>query len=427
MQQRHNELQLIHIKGNTLEKRFNNYYSFIPSWTALRYDRRPFQLWESVFLFLRHNIWNPLYYKNISMEEESAEINILLLKKIKKLYDERIFILRDNSVFFERPETERIYYKSVEKEYNFNYIDESYEDKVLYRSFFHYSSLGYEIITKYFFYALIGKKKFFINLLKCHIKKDNLQANIKFYPLPALPLSSDISNATFHSIKILTDRGIPLIRFVTYPDFKTEDYSINLEKNFIGFSSGTLGSFGNLSWYLFPIQLKDDMRVYLKFSNRDEIIVLGSITLLESYRRFFYFHRKYIENVWNIKSDNFDLYFLLKKMPLFIKEKIEKNIFLRKSVDLFIGKYKLGVMVLDKFRTKDRLKFIPSQEQMLLMTGPSGVLEKNLPNKVSLYIQYNMDNGKSFKSLIPNWKCEKKRKWIHLKATSFKSLHLLEE
>ena len=59
------------------------------------------------------------------------------------------------------------------------------------------------------------------------------------------------------------------------------------------------------------------------------------------------------------------------------------------------------------------------------MMGPSHHLrEKDLPEEFPLYIQYNMNNGESFKSLIPDWKCKKENKKIHLKLPNFEPLNL---
>ena len=45
------KLRQIHIKGDTLKERYQNYYKIIPTWTALRYDKRPFKVWEWFFSF----------------------------------------------------------------------------------------------------------------------------------------------------------------------------------------------------------------------------------------------------------------------------------------------------------------------------------------------------------------------------------------
>ena len=46
-----NKLKQVHIKGDTLEERYKTYYKLIPSWTTLRYDKKPFQIWERFLPF----------------------------------------------------------------------------------------------------------------------------------------------------------------------------------------------------------------------------------------------------------------------------------------------------------------------------------------------------------------------------------------
>ena len=57
--------------------------------------------------------------------------------------------------------------------------------------------------------------------------------------------------------------------------------------------------------------------------------------------------------------------------------------------------------------------------------GPSHhIREENLPYKFSLYMQYNLKNGDILRGLIPNWKCKKIQKQIHLKLPKFEPLNL---
>ena len=46
-------IKRVHIKGDTLEERYKNNYTLIPSWTALRYSKRPFLIWEIFFPFFK--------------------------------------------------------------------------------------------------------------------------------------------------------------------------------------------------------------------------------------------------------------------------------------------------------------------------------------------------------------------------------------
>ena len=144
---RNSNLKQVHIKGDTLEERYKNYYKLIPSWTALRYDKKPFQIWERFLPFLRYKIQNPFYYTKMSNKEESTRINVLLLEKIKKLYNKKILFFTDYNPIFNS-------YQSVEKLYNLNLIP--FPKNRFYKVFSHKSSLGNEIIAKVYFNALIG-------------------------------------------------------------------------------------------------------------------------------------------------------------------------------------------------------------------------------------------------------------------------------
>ena len=120
-----NKAKVKHIKGNTLKIKYNNYYTLFPPYTALRYDIRPFKVWER--LFLKNEIQNPFYYKNFSTDEkqsikmEAAKINILLLEKIRKTHPKKILvILRDKFDLWKGFDTK--HYNVVKNMYNINHI-----------------------------------------------------------------------------------------------------------------------------------------------------------------------------------------------------------------------------------------------------------------------------------------------------------------
>ena len=88
------KLDLVHIIGDTLEERYKNYYKLIPSWTTFRYDKQPFRVLKEFFPFL-DAVRNPFYYIKISDEEEFVKINIIMLEKIKSLYNKKILFFTD--------------------------------------------------------------------------------------------------------------------------------------------------------------------------------------------------------------------------------------------------------------------------------------------------------------------------------------------
>ena len=112
---RGNGLKRVHIKGDSLKERYKNYYKLIPTWVALRYDRRPFKIWERFFPFLRYNIQNPFYYTEMSDKEESARINTLLLEKMRNSHNKKMFFFTDHIPTFNM-------YQQIKNFYNLNHI-----------------------------------------------------------------------------------------------------------------------------------------------------------------------------------------------------------------------------------------------------------------------------------------------------------------
>ena len=425
-----NQLKRVHIKGNTLEERYKNYYSLVPSYIALRYDRSPFQVWEFFSPRLRYKTFNPFYYKKISIDEEKsivkelAKINTLLLEKIQKLHPKKVLVVLDTSSGFEHFDKINYYSSYISNKNNFNYNNYPYERETLYRSFTHYSSLGYEITAKFFFNALIGENFFFLNVLKCYFENKLFKSNV-----------SDINLSQLDSIKI-TGNQVSLIKFVLIDSYykKSSNYHLNQKiQSFIGFSSTESSSFGNVIYLPIPFQLKEGMKVYIQLSNKEKI-ELGAIQPLDSHGKFFNFFGEYIENFpsyFDNYNSAYGSYFISNEMSSLIKDKLEK-LSLNNLPKVFIGDYKLGVLkpytVIDGMvsRSGKILKLIPyngEYSKSFLMMGPSHfVQEKNLPVEFTLHIKYTMNNGKTFESLIPNWKCKKEKKEIHLNFPNFKPL-----
>ena len=152
---------------------------------------------------------------------------------------------------------------------------------------------------------------------------------------------------------------------------------------------------------------------------------LGSIKSLDSYRKFFNFYAKYAKSAIDIDYTYWFSYFVLDEMPYFLKEKLRDQ---KQSAELFVEDYQLGALQPDKRYGHKVLKFIPTEgyEKTFLMVGPSSghVREKDFPDEFPLYIQYNMINGESFKSLIPDWKCKKEKELIHLSLPNFEPLFM---
>ena len=171
------------------------------------------------------------------------------------------------------------------------------------------------------------------------------------------------------------------------------------------------------------------MKIYIQRTGKNRL-ELGSIKSLDSFKKFFIFYGAYIENMIDMAYTHHFSYFLLENMSSFLKEKLRDQ---KQSMELFVEDYKLGALQPVKQYGRKFLKFIPDKgyKKTFLMMGISSghvgissghVREKDFPDEFPLYIQYNMINGASFKSLIPNWKCKKEKEPIHLNLPNFEPL-----
>ena len=306
--------------------------------------------------------------------------------------------------------------------------------EALYRHTTHYSSLGYEILSKFFFYPLIGKKNFSLNLLKCYhssytgaqTKNRNLKNTLHL----------NLSNVK--SIKIKTEK-VQLVQFTFINNHKAREINQKINQNiksFIGFSSHESSGFGNSAYIPLPHLLKKGMKTYIQLPNKKRV-ELGTIEPLDMYEKLFVFYgRKYIVNSPNYysKSKSYGTYFILKEMPSSIKKKIDDAFDSQNKLELFIEKNNLGELkpatlstdngFSDKFGTKF-LKFIPHNEyndSLLMMGPPHYVSEKDLPPEFPLYIHYNMNKNRELISPVFKWKCKKEKKQVYLNLSNFEPL-----
>ena len=402
-----NKLKQIHIKGNTLEERYKNYYRLIPSWIALRYDRRPFQIWEKLFPILKNHIVNPFYYIKISMYKESSKINKLLLKKMSNLHNKKILFFTDHHKMFDM-------YQQEGDLYNFNFI--SFIDNKFYKVFFHHSSLGNEVIANTYFHSLIGEKKVFpFNFISCNFKDSNAinqELNRELYAVQSIQI---IGGKTPVFTLKLNQKFQWHNEKSYYFDHKNKE-----TKSFIAFSDKI--NFPDFLYVPVSIQLKEGMMIYIQPANGHKI-PLRPIKALSAYGKFFNFYANYIIN--ELDTSNFETNFELNKIFQLLDTRTQQT---TQPIELFVENHKLGVLVRSAFsyQKKSRLVFIPvnGYEKSFLFMGPSSgqIREKDFPTEIPLYIQYNMKNGESFKSLIPDWRCKKEKKQIHLKLPNFKPI-----
>lgn len=407
-----NRLKLVWIKGNTLKERYKNYYKLIPLWTTLRYDKNPFKIWGKFLPFLRSGVQNPFYYRKISEEEESVKLNTILLQKIKKQHNKKMLFFTDHSHTFS------IYESIKSKGYNFNFVEIARNR--FYEVFGHKSSLGNELIANVYFNALIGKSTFSFQSIDCYFKL-----------LHSVDRSSDFDEEHLHAVKSIQVLGeqVPVLTLRhNFSDHYLDEgnrgsYSNNKDKgtkSFIGFFNKT--NFLKSPFIPLSFRLKEGMKIYIK-SGYDKI-ELGAIRPLDTFGRFFMFYGDFVKGEEDRRYIYYRVYFLLKNLSTGFLKKIEN---INNPLELFLEDYKLGVLRRYDFHGQKSLQFDPvnGYKQSFLMMGPShSVKEKDLPLEFSVYIQYNMENGKIFKSLIPDWRCKKKEKQIHLKLPNFEPLNL---
>ena len=415
-----NKIKKIYIKGTSLKEKYKNYYKFIPSLTVLRYDRRPFIVWENLFPFLNWNRLNPFYYKKISMDKEASKINRFLLEKMEHQHHKKILFFTDFKDTFDS-------YLSIERSHNLNRI--LTKPDLFYTVFSHESPLGNEFWANIYFNALIGKKDFPSNIIHCYFKQVN---KYPFFP-PPLKIKSNLSgkkqNINLDFIKSIQIIGgtIPIAVFRhnshdhhynrgSYLNHKTEG-----TKTFIGLSNNKDSSL-RAPYIPLPIKLKEGTKIYILSSNKTKIN-LGDIKSLDTQGIFFDFHEKYIITGLDTFRLHHISWLLWKKMPPALKEKLKD---LKGPFKLFVGNYKLGTLIPDMFFKGRALKFIPTSgyKKSFLMMGDFShqIREKHFPPKFSLYIQYNMNTGKSLKSLMPDWRCKKEIQSIHLNLPNFNPL-----
>ena len=409
-----NKLKLIQIKGTSLKERYKKYYSLIPSWSALHYDRRPFQIWEHLFPFLWNNISNPLYHKKIPEDRESSQINKILLQKIQTLYDKKIIFLTDYKPIFDSYRSEKILY-------NLNYI--KFKRSNFYKVFYHESSFGNEITAKIYFNALIGKKEFSVNIINCHPESYRENSLLKqSFKNPIKKRIRKFALFDVKSIQINTEnRQISSLRRNSsdhywnkrsashYIDKKTRSFIALSNKNYF---------LDSPAYFPVPFQLKEGMGVYVQ-SGFKEKIKLGSIIAFDEHKKIFHFYGKYIKNTL-FTYTHYKPFFYQKDFPLFLKNNL-KPIF-----KLFIEDYKLGSLDHQRSKESSAFKFTPTSgyDASFLMMGPSHYIRnKDLPEKFSLHIQYNLKTGVAVKSSIPNWKCRKEETEVKLNLPNFKNLY----
>ncbi|MCZ0933329.1 MAG: hypothetical protein OXJ52_09290 [Oligoflexia bacterium] len=156
------------------------------------------------------------------------------------------------------------------------------------------------------------------------------------------------------------------------------------------------------------------MKLYIQLKN-NERIELGAIQSLDGYNKFFAFYANSIMLKKISPYIHWSIFFMLD----FTKEK--------EVLELFVDNYKLGKLIYADVHGKSVLKFIPinGYRNTFLMMGPeNSVKEADFPKEFPVFINYQTNAGKNFKSLIPDWTCRKERQEFNLDLPHFEPLKL---
>ena len=409
-----NKVNLIVLKGSSPEEKYKNYYALFPSFTALRYDRKPFQLWESYFPFLRGILTTTLplyfYYSDLPEHIESQKINQILLKKIKSVHKKKILFLTIKKSFFKN-------YQDIKTLFNLNLFNLVFYDKFLYRICGHFSSLGNEIVSRIYFYALMGKTEFEVNTLNCEFNKKSA------------PVHST-ENINLNNVKkIFTGTSSLLLGEVRlnssdhYWRQEGASFSQNKPENiksFIGFSDSSTNDIGLSPYFPVPLKLSHKNTIFIRFSN-GERVSLGQVKKLDMSGKFFNFYLNYTDVKLDENDRHYEVHFLKEKFPQSLKEKLD--LLSNKKTYLLIDDYVLGKLLPGTYHEEPSLIFKPLAKNSFLMMGPQHLVqEKQLPAKFPLYIHYIMQDDRVFKSLIPDWSCYKEKQTYKLELPNFEPL-----
>ena len=399
------------LKGSTPEEKYKNYYTFFPTWTALRYDTRPFRLWELYLPFLRGKLKNLFYYSDLPADVESAKINQILFRKMQSANEEKILLLSS------APRNKKILenYEDIKRSHNLNFFD-SFIENFLYRVFGHASSLGNELTAHVYFNALMGKTKFRLNVFSCRFSPKKMGGGVK----------NDIKIDLNHvkQIRIGTgDTAFGELRVNSPAHEYMDDGGFSGGKSegvksFIGFSGRSINDFGLSPYIPLPFELKTGMEVYVEFP-KGEIVSLGRIEALDIFEKFFNLYVDYLD--YRRRRPAAHVYFITDELPLGFREKLSR--YSGKRVVLKIGDYTIGELRAREFYGRSAFRLNHKAENTFIMMGPRGLLrEQQLPNQFPLQLHYIMKDDRIFRSRVPEWSCRRERKDYRLSLPNFKPL-----
>ena len=399
-------IKLVYIKGTSFEDKYKNYYSLIPSVTALHYDKRAFQLWEYYLPFFKKELKNSFYYFDLPESVESPKINQILLEKMRKDFNKKMLLFTDSKKSFHS-------YLDKGALYNLNLFDPLSRKNFLYKVFTHKSSLGNELVAAVYFNALIGNKEFYWNIFNCYLnpvpfsvveKQLNLQ-NVKRILIGAEDISIGEMrvNASDHHYKSEGESS-----------FQNKPENI---KSLIGFSRSSVNGFGWSPYFPLPFDLNEKSRVYIEFLNGKKTL-LTHVKPVDRYGKMF---NVYLNSMKWKNRDVISIYFPLEDLSLDLKTKLLQ--YKSKKIFLKINDYVLGELLQTVIYRQPSLVLKPKQRHTFLIMGPMHPLKaRDLPSSFPLYVHYVMEGGSVLKSRIPEWNCLKEKKKYKLFLPNFEPI-----
>ena len=393
----------IEIKGSNLIEKYKRYYSLIPSWIALRYDKQPFKMWEMHLPFLRRRIKNPFYYSNLPDYKESLKINQILLKKIKAEHDKKL-------LFFIAYETKLRHYQTAEIKPLKLKIYHSF----LYKVFSHPSALLNELTANVYFHALTGGKNLKFKIFQCYF---NPEKTLEKGEEPDLKNVRRIFIGTRSAVLGELRLNTKLHEHRKSRFFENKPKNI---KSFIRFSHPRGEDLGRSPYYPLPFALEESHKVKIKPLGGKSVILPGKIKAMDASKKFFSFHTNYTINERRRSEPHYDVFF--KKNKLRMDFKLRSHV---QKIKLYIDNFLLGDLIMDpSLNEKPVLKLRPLKKTpSFLIMGPRDLLrERELPSRLSLYFHYVMDNHSVVKSFIPHWTCQKEVKTYFFNPPDFSPL-----
>lgn len=186
----------------------------------------------------------------------------------------------------------------------------------LYRVFWHFSSLGNEITAYVYFYALMGKTKFYLDTLSCEF---NSKGRISFTSTENINLDNVKKIFTGTKNTLLGE----LRRNSTEHDFKKENgsffkYKSENIKSLLGFSDPSVNDYGQSPYFPVSFELNSKTKVFIQFSNGKHILP-GQIKKLDISGKLFNFYSSYLRTRYTNNS-HYEVCFLKEKLPESLKK-----------------------------------------------------------------------------------------------------------